>query len=619
MRIAGQILPGIRRFAPGLMIAFGLLLSEQAAAQDMTNVDAGARVEINAHGICRRVLNGTGTPAMIPLRSPDEWSVGGSAFLQNVPEGMIAYACVSPEIALRRWSRPGPPGSLGQPFVVNGADHGLTFTSVGTSSDGVDPVLTGNQIRYTPVPSQWRIPNLDSMTDTVPFEAIDSEGISVSGTLRVTLVGYETGRAYIYFRYNAPNETQSEYGDWSPSTSSTKSSVRIHLMFHASTEIFDGGVNFSGLMSLKFRVGNVVVIDNSPASMAPYSGPAVGDVNGDGTANTILDAQIKAALDFVDTSIANRQAEVGSVRLEGLNDPLTFMGINNFGEENPNPEDPSSGSGLSPIWIYTANATGTFVGQTDLTSYNEYRSSARTALLGIRSSGSALNTAQVFGILDTQVTSLVSNQFAMAIHFLSPGSNTGAVPNLARFNQTGTGQLGTPVFSYYTGGNAGSAQATFMASLDHAGTQRHLTSPSVFGSTSPPNPVTPGFLFSQEIAGSFQYVRNPNGTIFNAPMAPTALRNMYAFGVRLLPTTDTTCFNLSCQMAGVPTSIIPNYPHIQSVQGAVNRFRMHPIVFMNPIYRAHYDWNPALFNEGGGIMFNNNFSITGAYTPLPPN
>lgn len=622
MRFAGQTLPRLRvtavRLMAGITCALSLGLPGPAPAQDMTRVDAGARVEINAHGVCRRVLNGTVTPAMIPSRSPDEWAVGGSAFLQNVPDGMVAYACVSPEIGLRRWSRPGPPDSYGQPFLVNGADHGLTFTSVGASTDGVVPVLTGNQISYTTLPSQWRTPHLEAVTDTVPFEAIDGDGIAVSGTLRVTLVGYEAQNGYILFRYNSPAHSAIEYGDFITMDPSAKPGSRINMLFHLSQNIFDGGVNFTGLMSIKFRVGNMIVIDNSPASMAPYSGPVVGDVNGDGSANTILDAQIRAALDFVDLMIANSQAEVGSVRLEGLNEPTKFMEINVFGEGNPDPNDPTRGIGIDPIWVYTANATGSFIGQTGTTSYEAYRSSARSALLGIRSSGSALNLAQVFSYVDTEASSLVAGQFAMAIHLLSPGSNSGPAPNVSRFNQTGTGQLGTPIFAYYTGGNAGSAQATFLSSLDHAGARRNLTTPAVFGSTTPPYPVAPSFRLSQEVAGTYQLVRNPDGTLLVPQMVPTTLDNMYAFSVRLLPGTDTTCYERSCGMAGVPQSVVLNYPHVQSAEGSINRFLMLPVMFMNPIYRAHYDWNAALFNEGG-VLWNNGFFVRGSHTPLPPN
>ncbi|PTX52374.1 hypothetical protein IQ03_01164 [Gemmobacter caeni] len=600
------------------LILIGAWTAGPALAQEMSTVHSGGRVEINAHGVCRRVHNGTEHGVMIPTKTAQEWATGGSSFLQNVPTGMTAYACVSPEVALRRWSRIGPPGQTGQPFTVNGADHGLTFTSVGVSTDGVTPSLVGNQIRYTPNSTRWRLDHLATALDTIPFEAIDSEGIAVQGSLKITLVGYDYGNAYLGFRHYSPLHPDIEYGDLGLDIPyDSKNGVRINMIFQLKQNIFDGMANFSGLMSLRFGTAHVIVIDNSTASMGAYSGPSVGDVNGDGASNTILDAQIRAALDFVDLMIANRQAEVGKTRIEGLDDPGEYMEISVYGPGNLGPSG-SEDSGAEPIFIYTANATGAFVGQTNLTSYTSYRTSARSALLSIRNSGSNLNTSSVFSYLDGQIASLAPSYFTMAVHFLTPGTNSGTTPNLARFNQTGSGQLGTPVFAYYTGSNAASAQATFVAGLDHAGARRHLTSPAVFGAVTPPYPVEPAFRIAREVNGVYQHVRNPDGSIFYPDLVPMVQRGVYGFGFRLLPGTDTTCYAKNCQMAGVPTHLIQNYSGLLTLSGQTNRFEMQPIMFTNPIYRVHYDSNAALFNSGG-VLWRLGFVVRGGYTALPPN
>jgi len=612
----------LKSILTGGCVALGALvgsaLTGPATAQEMSTVQSGGRVEISAHGVCRRVHNGTTNGVMIPLKSPQEWSVGSNSFLQNVPSGMTAYACVSPEIAFRRWSRPGPPDQTGQPFTINGSGHNLTFTSVGVSTDGVTPSLIGNQIRYTPRSVRWRLEDLATFVDTVPFEAIDAEGIAVQGNLRISLVGYQGGDSYLTFRYYTPLFPSIEYGDLGFNVPyESKDGVLINMILQASQGIFDGQAYFTGLMSLRFGTANVIVIDNSPASMNAYSGASVGDVNGDGSSNTILDAQIKAALDFVDLMIANRQAEVGFTRLEGANDPQDFMQISVYGPGNEGSSG-SNGSGVEPIFIFAANGSGSFVGQTNGSTYSTYRSTARSALLSIRAAGTTLNTNLVFNYLDGQIASLVPNHFTMAVHFLSPGTNSGSTPNLSRFNQTGSGQLGTPVFSYYTGGNAGSAQATFMASLDHAGARRHLTSPAVFGAVTPPYPVEPAFRLAREVSGAYQLIRNPDGTIFYPEFRQMNLRGMYAFAFRLLPGTDTTCYARNCQMTGVPPHLITNYGAVPSLSGQVNWFLMQPIMYRNPIYRAHYDNNPSIFNSGG-ILWNLEFFIRGGYTALPPN
>lgn len=614
--------PSIRtRF---LGICAGLLLPlifgapDRGAAQEMSEVTSGRRVEITAHGVCRRVHNGTENAVMIPTRSPEEWAVGGSAFLTNVPTNMTAYACVSPEIALRRWSRPGPLGSTGQPFTINGADHGLTFTSVGTSTDGVSPALVGNEVTYTPDPASWRLEDLATQIYTVPFEGIDSEGVAVQGNLRITLVGYDGLHSYLAFRYYQPGYGNVVYGDLGADVPYLAGpGAQINMIFQVSQNIFDGQVSFAGLMSVKFGSAQVLVIDNSSASMGAYSGPTVGDVNGDGSANTILDAQIKAGLDFVDLMIANRQKEVGFTRLEGLTDPTGFMQNSVYGEGNVGPNG-STDSGVDPIFFYTAGATGGFVGETDVATYSSYRSSARSALLSIRRVVTTLNTSQVFTYLDGEIARLAPSHFTMTVHLLSPGANSGATPNLSRFNQTGSGQLGTPVFAYYTGGNAASAQATFMAGLDHAGTRRHMTSPSVFGAATPPSPVFPDFNLAHWVNGAWEPIRNADGTVHYPQIIQTNLRRMYAFGFRVLPGTDTTCYATSCQMADVPTSLIRNYSGILTLSGQVNTFQMQPIMFTNPIYRVHNDNNATNFNLGG-VIWGRNFSVRGGYTPLPPN
>jgi hypothetical protein len=500
---------------------------------------------------------------------------------------------------------------------VDGADHALTFTSVGTSIDGVVPVLIGNRISYTPLPKQWLLGYLETFTDKVPFEAIDAEGIPVFGNLNVALVGFQEDRPSLVYRYYDPSQDPIEYGDYGTIPRFSKTGNQFNMLLQLNSEIFDGQITFSGLMTVNFSLAHILVIDNSLASMELYSGPAVGDVNNDGTSNTILDAQIRAALDFVDLMVANKKSQVGTARVEGLNYPEVFLEIMRSGEDFTSPNTPNQNSGTEDIFIYSANATSTFVGQTDGSTYATYLSSARSALLGIRASTSPLNAAQVFNTLGGQVSPLVSNRFAMAVHFLSPGVNSGSVPNVSRFNQTGTGQLGTPIFSYFTGANAGGTQATFMSTIDRAGERRHMTSPSVFGSNTPPDVVAPALRISKMVNGKYEMVRMPDGSLLQPIFSRTSVQKIYAFGFRLLKSSDPTCYSKSCQMVDVPPTIVENVSGILSGKGEINEFELNPVMFMNPIFRAHYDWNADLFNNGG-VMFAGRFIVRGGFIPLPP-
>jgi len=152
----------LNRILRGLSVAgllLLLLIADGARAQTqlgMTEVEAGRTVEIVAHGVCRRVKNNNTLTAMVPHGTPAEWVTGSaSSFLSNVPPNMVATGCVSPEIAIRKWSRPGPPGSNLQPFQVSGADHGLTLTAIGTPTRGGAATLSVplNRISYPPRPA----------------------------------------------------------------------------------------------------------------------------------------------------------------------------------------------------------------------------------------------------------------------------------------------------------------------------------------------------------------------------------------------------------------------------------------------------------------------------------
>lgn len=76
-----------------LLLASLLLSPLVASAETQARVEPGERRAITAHGVCRQVTNGNGTPVMIPLSTPQEWSQGGSAFLAAPRPGMTVESC----------------------------------------------------------------------------------------------------------------------------------------------------------------------------------------------------------------------------------------------------------------------------------------------------------------------------------------------------------------------------------------------------------------------------------------------------------------------------------------------------------------------------------------------
>jgi hypothetical protein len=78
------------RIFPALLLG---LLPFAAAAQDQTRVDPSSTERIDRHNVCRQVTNNTGAPIMVPHLTPNEWAVGGSAFLNNPYPSVIISPC----------------------------------------------------------------------------------------------------------------------------------------------------------------------------------------------------------------------------------------------------------------------------------------------------------------------------------------------------------------------------------------------------------------------------------------------------------------------------------------------------------------------------------------------
>lgn len=65
-----------------------------AGAESYARIDPGDRQRVEAHGVCRQVTNGNPDPVMIPLSTPEEWSVGGASFLAEARVGMTVAPCL---------------------------------------------------------------------------------------------------------------------------------------------------------------------------------------------------------------------------------------------------------------------------------------------------------------------------------------------------------------------------------------------------------------------------------------------------------------------------------------------------------------------------------------------
>lgn len=53
-------------------------------AENIVQVPLGGAEEVDAHGICRKILNEGTNTILVPVRSAEEWSSGENAFLNNI-------------------------------------------------------------------------------------------------------------------------------------------------------------------------------------------------------------------------------------------------------------------------------------------------------------------------------------------------------------------------------------------------------------------------------------------------------------------------------------------------------------------------------------------------------
>lgn len=114
---------------------------------DMVEVDAGERITIYRHNVCRRVKNAGNTPFMVPVNSSSEW-VGGSGFIPN--SGAMPNVLVTPcfpsgmDLAFCYYTSTG--GGYGDYFCGIG-NESTTPTLRFTSGDFSSSLATMNAIK----------------------------------------------------------------------------------------------------------------------------------------------------------------------------------------------------------------------------------------------------------------------------------------------------------------------------------------------------------------------------------------------------------------------------------------------------------------------------------------
>ncbi|TRD22382.1 Ig-like domain-containing protein [Palleronia caenipelagi] len=172
-----------------------------------------------------------------------------------------------------------PDGSAIQVISVNGGFGLATITA-----DGLD---------YAIDPAFLAMGDGQSVTDTFTYTIEDGQGETQTATVDVTIYG------------EGSSQTMSVVSGITPNTNQE---IGVSLFLNGTTEdgTTDGQVQISFGAVIQPTLNVIYVVDTSGSTFNTFAGTPVGDLNGDGMANTILDAEI-AGLNAVTESIVDRE------------------------------------------------------------------------------------------------------------------------------------------------------------------------------------------------------------------------------------------------------------------------------------------------------------------------
>lgn len=177
------------------------------------------------------------------------------------------------------------------------------------SFSGLDPATEGtaqivaNQLVFTPAPAFASLLAGDTANVAFSYVAQEPDGLNDAANVTVTVVGVNEG-----------TQTDTTNGVLANGQSASISLTTELRTIDNSTDI-SGTINLGNLATQKFNV--VYVVDVSGSTDAPFGGTPVGDQNGDGRVDTILDAEIaslKALTQvIVDRGFSDADVDIGLV------------------------------------------------------------------------------------------------------------------------------------------------------------------------------------------------------------------------------------------------------------------------------------------------------------------
>lgn len=596
-----------RLFPSLLSVLMATFLTEPARALDKYDVLPGAFAKIDEHDVCRIVGNTNANKIMIPTKSAAEWAIGPKAFLRNIAPKISVDTCVPIVLKGSLWGRPGPMASTGFPLKVPGSGGPVTLLTVGTPVGGGTATLVGNEIHYDPGSTFYNLFYLETKTVTIPWTGLDKYDLPVSGTATLTVKGFWEGLGKYVIAMPESSTSGIEVVEHTGSVSFDYAPGMNVVRFRSGT--FDGDFSFDTLSSVGYPTTWAIIIDNSIAARSAYTlGASAGNPNGDGYSNTMLDAQIKAAVNFIE-AISNALAIESAGKKIGVNDGDYWLTV--------------ASTGGNTVNVYTMNSGLQLVGYSDFSTTAD-RDALLSKVRAIRHSTSA--NAKVYTALESLRTGQASTLFGTFASFvnvivLSPGVSDGvsfSTP-FTTLDGTGTGQWGMQFFAYRSG-----ASNAVINALDSTGVAVPITSESAISNSNIPHPIfLEGFYLGTRNASTdpWNYLKNSDGTNRMFSFTEMYESPIGSFVTARVVTTERPvfeCRTVNCGATELTPYVYTNEKRFNALDGQYNGFRTSFVLKMRPGYVMKNDTYASDFNIYGDLHVSVFFSVYGWYTPNVP-
>jgi len=603
-----------RTLATAAALCASLLAGTPLAALDKYEINPGAFAKIDEHGVCRVVGNTNANRIMIPTKVAAEWAIGPNAFLRNIAPKISIDTCVPIVLSGKAWGRPGPVGSTGYPTRVPGSGGPVTLTSVGAAVGGGTASLVGNEIHYDPGSAFYGLFYLETRTVTIPWSGIDQYDLPVSGTASITIKGFWEGiESYGYATNNptaATNTTLLAIDGTTPFPDSAElSAIRVR------SGTFDGDMTVDGITVIQHGLNWAIVIDNTVAARSTYTlGPSAGNPNGDGYSNTMLDAQINAAVDFVN-ALYDWAVEGRAGKSIGKTDPVGgAMTVSAF----------NTGQASVSVNIYTMNSNMQLHTSGTLSSLTSSRDTLVTNIKTIRHTTDT--NAKVNTALTTFNNSSIAGLYGNAISFLnvivlSPGISDGVsfTNILASIDGTTAPQWGAQVFAFRSG-----ASNAVINELDSTKTARPLNAATAIRNAGIQFPIyleEYSMVFLDPATSTWSAFTNPNTAtpyfpVYTVSSSPISGFFSHRAGITERP--SFVCRTITCGAPDVTPTYVTGKKSFDGRLDVRNDFAFRWHYRMRPGYRMQNGKFASDYNTSGERTKILYFQIWGYYTDVIP-